>query len=305
MLIAVGAASALPRSASWAATCRSAMPRYAQASASSSEAGCGGVTSWKVMRPGSPGGNRRARLFPRRCRYRDRMTRTSRHHATASALVRRLDLEDAARLLSGASFWTTAEAPGVPTVQLADGPHGVRLLDPDVGDVVGAVPAPRFPPAVALASTVDVDLVERVGHAPGEEARLRDADVLPGPGAHIKRSPLCGRNFEYVGAALVRGIQRTGVGACVKHFAANNQETERLRVSADVDERTLREIYLRPFQRVVTTARPATLMTSYNRVNGTYVGEDPRLVTGVLRDEWGFDGLVLSDWGAVHDRLAG
>lgn len=243
------------------------------------------------------------------------MTRTSRHHATASALVRRLDLEDAARLLSGASFWTTAEAPGVPTVQLADGPHGVRLLDPDVGDVVGAVPATCFPPAVALGSTFDVDLVERVGHALGEEARLRDVDVLLGPGVNIKRSPLCGRNFEYVaedpllagaiGAALVRGIQRTGVGACVKHFAANNQETERLRVSADVDERTLREIYLRPFQRVVTTARPATLMTSYNRVNGTYVGEDPRLVTGVLRDEWGFDGLVLSDWGAVHDRLAG
>src|SRR5690606_25981208 len=190
-----------------------------------------------------------------------------------------------------------------------DGPHGVRLLDPDVGDVVGAVPATCFPPAVALGSTFDVDLVERVGHALGEEARLRDVAVLLGPGVNTKRSAPCGRNIEYVaedpllagaiGAALVRGIQRTGVGACVKHFAANNQETERLRVSADVDERTLREIYLRPFQRVVTTARPTTLMTSYNRVNGTYVGEDPRLVTGVLRDEWGFDGLVLSDWGAV------
>lgn len=243
------------------------------------------------------------------------MTRTSRHHATAAALVRRLDLEDAARLLSGASFWTTAEVPGVPPVHLADGPHGVRLLAPHVGDVVGAVPATCFPPAVALGGTFDVDLVERVGQALGEEARLRDVDVLLGPGVNIKRTPLCGRNFEYVaedpllageiGAALVRGIQRTGVGACVKHFAANNQETERLRVSADVDERTLREIYLRPFQRVVTAARPATLMTSYNRVNGTYVGEDPRLATGVLRDEWGFDGLVLSDWGAVHDRLAG
>ncbi|MFJ3408004.1 glycoside hydrolase family 3 C-terminal domain-containing protein [Promicromonospora sp. NPDC090134] len=234
---------------------------------------------------------------------------------TKKSRARALTVEQKARLLSGASFWSTAEAPGVPPVYLADGPHGVRRLAPDVGDIEGAVPATCFPPAVALGSTFDVGLVARVGAAVAAEARARDVDVVLGPGINIKRSPLCGRNFEYVsedpllageiGAALVTGIQGGGVAACVKHFAANNQETERMRVSADVDERTLREIYLRAFQRVVTRARPATLMSSYNRVNGTHTGEDRRLTTDVLRGEWGFEGLVMSDWGAVHDRLAG
>jgi beta-glucosidase len=235
--------------------------------------------------------------------------------ADAAAIVRWLSLEQKARLLSGASFWTTAEAPGVPPVYLADGPHGVRRLDADVGDIEGAVPATCFPPAVALGSTFDVALVERVGQAVAEEARLRGVDVVLGPGINIKRSPLCGRNFEYVaedpllageiGAALVTGIQRQGVGTSLKHFAANNQETERMRVSADMDERTLREIYLRAFQRVVTKAQPATLMSSYNRINGTHTGEDRRITTDILRGEWGFEGLVMSDWGAVHDRVAG
>lgn len=235
--------------------------------------------------------------------------------AAPAAIVRKLSLEQKARLLSGASFWTTAEAPGVPPVYLADGPHGVRRLDADVGDIEGAVPATCFPPAVALGSTFDVALAERVGEAVAEEARLRDVDVVLGPGVNIKRSPLCGRNFEYVaedpllageiGAALVTGIQRRGVATSLKHFAANNQETERMRVSADIDERTLREIYLRAFQRVVTRAQPATLMSSYNRINGTYTGEDRRLTTDILRGEWGFEGLVISDWGAVHDRIAG
>jgi beta-glucosidase len=235
--------------------------------------------------------------------------------ADPAALVKRLTLAQKARLLSGASFWSTAEAPGVPSVYLADGPHGVRRLDPDVGDIEGAVPATCFPPAVALGSTFDVGLVERVGQAVAIEARRRDVDVVLGPGINIKRSPLCGRNFEYVaedpllageiGAALVTGIQGQGVATSLKHFAANNQETERMRVSADIDERTLREIYLRGFQRVVTRARPATLMSSYNRVNGTHTGEDRRITTDILRGEWGFEGLVLSDWGAVHDRIAG
>lgn len=249
------------------------------------------------------------------------MTKRSRARAASAAapadpadVVRRLTLRQKARLLSGASFWTTAEAPGVPPVYLADGPHGVRRLAADVGDIEGALPATCFPPAVALGSTFDVDLVRRVGAAVGAEARARAVDVVLGPGVNIKRSPLCGRNFEYVaedpllagdiGTALVTGIQGRGVAACVKHYAANNQETERMRVSADVDERTLREIYLRAFQRVVTRARPATLMSSYNRVNGTHTGEDRRLTTEVLRGEWGFEGLVMSDWGAVHDRLA-
>ncbi|MFE7505166.1 glycoside hydrolase family 3 C-terminal domain-containing protein [Promicromonospora sp. NPDC057488] len=250
------------------------------------------------------------------------MTKRSRARAASAAgatdpadVVRRLTLRQKARLLSGSSFWTTAEAPGVPAVYLADGPHGVRRLAADVGDIEGALPATCFPPAVALGSTFDVDLVRRVGAAVGAEARARAVDVVLGPGINIKRSPLCGRNFEYVaedpllageiGAALVTGIQGGGVAACVKHYAANNQETERMRVSADVDERTLREIYLRAFQRVVTRARPATLMSSYNRVNGTHTGEDRRLTNDVLRGEWGFEGLVMSDWGAVHDRLAG
>ncbi|WP_454860460.1 glycoside hydrolase family 3 C-terminal domain-containing protein [Promicromonospora soli] len=235
--------------------------------------------------------------------------------ADPAAIVRKLSLEQKSRLLSGASFWTTAEAPGLPPVYLADGPHGVRRLDADVGDIEGAVPATCFPPAVALGSTFDVALVERVGEAVAEEAKRRDVDVVLGPGINIKRSPLCGRNFEYVaedpllageiGAALVTGIQRRGVGTSLKHFAANNQETERMRVSADIDERTLREIYLRGFQRVVTTAQPATIMSSYNRINGTHTGEDRRITSDILRGEWGFEGLVMSDWGAVHDRIAG
>ncbi len=168
---------------------------------------------------------------------------------------------------------------------------------------------------MALGSTFDPELVERVGIALGEEAAAEDVGVLLGPGINIKRSPLCGRNFEYLsedplvsgvlGAALVRGLQSQGVGASVKHFAANNQETDRMRVSADVDERPLREIYLRAFQRVVTEARPWTLMCSYNKINGTYASQHPWLLTSVLRDEWGHDGLVMSDWGAVDDRVAG
>lgn len=235
--------------------------------------------------------------------------------AAPAAIVRKLSIEQKARLLSGASFWTTAEAPGVPSAFFADGPHGVRRLAPDVGDIEGAVPATCFPPAVALGSTFDVDLVRRVGEAVAAEAKERGIDVVLGPGINIKRSPLCGRNFEYVsedpllageiGAALVTGIQGGGVGTSLKHFAANNQETERMRVSADMDERTLREIYLRGFQRVVTKARPATLMSSYNRINGTHTGEDRRITTDILRGEWGFEGLVMSDWGAVHDRVAG
>jgi beta-glucosidase len=235
--------------------------------------------------------------------------------AAPATIVRKLTLEQKARLLSGASFWTTAEVPGVPAAFLADGPHGVRRLAPDVGDIEGAVPATCFPPAVALGSTFDVDLVRRVGAAVAAEAKQRGVDVVLGPGINIKRSPLCGRNFEYVaedpllageiGAALVTGIQGNGVATSLKHFAANNQETERMRVSADIDERTLREIYLRGFQRVVTRAQPATLMSSYNRINGTHTGEDRRITTDILRGEWGFEGLVMSDWGAVHDRIAG
>jgi beta-glucosidase len=231
--------------------------------------------------------------------------------------VAALTLEQKASLTSGKGFWETKEAPGVPSIMLTDGPHGVRK-QAGTGDHVGlhdSLPATCFPPAVTLGSTWDADLLERVGAALGEEAQAAGVGVLLGPGINIKRSPLCGRNFEYLsedplvsgvlGAALVRGLQSQGVGASLKHFAANNQEADRLRVSADVDERPLREIYLRGFQRVVQTAHPWTVMCSYNRINGVYASENPWLLTSVLRDEWGFDGLVVSDWGAVNDRVAG
>ena len=175
------------------------------------------------------------------------------------------------------------------------------------------MPATCFPTAAALGSSWDVDLLHRVGEALGRETRANDVAVLLGPGVNIKRTPLCGRNFEYVsedpvvagalGAAIVRGIQSQGVGTSLKHFAANNQETDRMRVSADVDERTLREIYLPAFERVVTNAQPWTVMCAYNKVNGTYASEHHWLLTEVLRDEWAFEGLVVSDWGAVHDRV--
>jgi beta-glucosidase len=235
------------------------------------------------------------------------------------ALLGELSLEEKASLCSGSDFWHTqaVERLGIPAVMLTDGPHGLRK-QAGAADHLGlrsSVPATCFPPAVALGSSFDVELVERVGQALGAEARAEGVAVLLGPGINIKRSPLCGRNFEYLsedplvsgvlGAALVRGIQSAGVGACVKHYAANNQETDRLRVSAEVDERTLREIYLAGFERIVTEARPWMVMCSYNKVNGTYASEHPWLLTDVLRTEWGFDGVVVSDWGAVNDRVAG
>ncbi|MBF9066482.1 glycoside hydrolase family 3 C-terminal domain-containing protein [Streptacidiphilus fuscans] len=228
-----------------------------------------------------------------------------------------LTLEQLASLTSGSSTWQTSDLPGMlRALTLSDGPHGIRRQR-EGADALGlhqSVPATCFPPAVSLGSTWDQDLVTRVGAALGREAQALGVDVVLGPGVNIKRSPLCGRNFEYLsedphlsgamGAALVTGIQSTGVGACVKHFAVNNQETDRMRVSADVDERTLREIYLRAFEHIVREARPATVMCSYNKVNGVYASQNRWLLTEVLREEWGFDGLVMSDWGAVNDRVA-
>jgi len=237
----------------------------------------------------------------------------------AVELVAELTLEEKASLTSGASFWGTkaVERAGIPSIVLTDGPHGVRLQrgSSDHLGLADSVPATCFPPAVALGSAWDPELAERVGRALGEEARAEGVGVLLGPGINIKRSPLCGRNFEYLsedpivsgtlGAALVRGLQSQGVGASLKHFAANNQEFDRMRASSDVDPRPLREIYLRGFHRVVEDAQPWTVMCSYNRINGVYASEDPWLLTKVLRDEWGFEGLVVSDWGAVNDRVAG
>lgn len=233
-------------------------------------------------------------------------------------IVARLTVEERASLTSGLDFWHTEPIAreNIPSIMLTDGPHGVRKQTAE-GDHLGlhsSVPATCFPPAVALGCSFDPELLERVGAALGAEARALQVGVLLGPGINIKRSPLCGRNFEYLsedpllsgvlGAALVRGLQSQGVGASLKHFAANNQETDRMRVSADVDPRPLREIYLRAFERVVRDAQPWTVMCSYNRINGVYSSRNPWLLTDVLRDEWGFEGLVVSDWGAVDDRVA-
>ncbi|GEK22415.1 beta-glucosidase [Cellulomonas xylanilytica] len=228
-----------------------------------------------------------------------------------------LTLEEKASLTSGSDFWHTqgVERVGVPAIMVADGPHGLRKQaeDADHLGLGNSVPATCFPTAAALGSSWDVDLLTRVGEALGRETRANDVAVLLGPGVNIKRTPLCGRNFEYVSedpvvagelaTAIVRGIQSQGVGTSLKHYAANNQESDRMRVSAQIDERTLREIYLPAFERVVTKAQPWTVMCAYNKVNGTYASEHHELLTAILRDEWAFEGLVVSDWGAVHDRV--
>jgi len=222
--------------------------------------------------------------------------------------------EDKALLTAGADYWSTHPVPGHGPIRFADGPHGLRVQDDDDPDHLGlgrSEPATCFPPAVTLASSWDPDLVRRVGAALAAEARAMGVHVVLGPGMNIKRSPLCGRNFEYISedpllsgllaAAMVEGIQSQGVAACVKHFAANNQETERMRISADVDERPLHEIYLRGFELVVRDAQPWAVMASYNRINGVYASQNRWLLTDVLRDRWGFDGVVVSDWGAVRE----
>jgi beta-glucosidase len=236
-----------------------------------------------------------------------------------AGLISALTLEEKASLCSGSDFWHTqaVERVGVPAVMVTDGPHGLRK-QAGPSDHLGlndSVPATCFPSAAGLGSTWDRDLLRRVGEALGTETRAGDVAVLLGPGINMKRSPLCGRNFEYfsedpylageLAAPLVDGIQSRGVGTSLKHFAANNQETDRMRVSAEVDERTLREIYLPAFEKVVTRSQPWTVMCSYNKINGTYASQDRWLLTEVLRNEWGFDGLVMSDWGAVDDRVAG
>lgn len=235
-----------------------------------------------------------------------------------SLSMRSLSTEQKAALTSGADFWHTEScAPlGLPAIMLTDGPHGLRKQtgSTDMLGLGSSVPATCFPPAVGLGSSWDVDLIHRVGAALGAEASIEGVAVLLGPAINIKRSPLCGRNFEYIsedplvagtlGAAMVEGIQSRAVGACVKHFAANNQETDRMRVSADVDPRALHEIYLRAFEQVVRRAEPWMVMCSYNRINGVPASQDHWLLTDLLRGQWGFDRVVVSDWGAVSDRVA-
>jgi beta-glucosidase len=229
-----------------------------------------------------------------------------------------LTLEEKASLCLGSDFWHTApvERLGIPAIMVSDGPHGLRA-QLEQGDHVGllaSAPATCFPTASALASSWNAELFRTVGVALGREAKKLGVSVVLGPGINMKRSPLCGRNFEYISedpwlagelaTAMVVGTQSEGVGTSLKHYAANNQEDDRLRISAEVDERTLREIYLPAFERVVKQAQPWTVMCAYNKLNGTYCSEHHWLLTEVLREEWGFEGLVVSDWGAVHDRVA-
>ncbi len=237
---------------------------------------------------------------------------------TTDALLSQLTLEEKAALTSGSGFWYTVpvERLGIPRIMVSDGPHGLRA-QPDGGDHVGlngSIPATCFPPAATLASSWDPKLAYAQGEAIAQEARAINLSVVLGPGVNIKRSPLCGRNFEYLsedpylagelGVGIVDGIQSKGVGTSLKHFAVNNQETDRLRVSAEVSQRALREIYLPAFEKVVTTSQPWTVMCSYNKINGTYASENSWLLQDVLRTQWGFQGLVVSDWGAVYDKVA-
>ncbi len=229
-----------------------------------------------------------------------------------------LSLQEKAALCCGADFWHTVAIPrlGVESIMVSDGPHGLRV-QLSAADHCGShtsLPATCFPTAAALASSWNPDLIGRVGAALAQEALAQGIAVILGPGVNIKRSPLCGRNFEYfsedpflsgtAATAFVAGVQSRGVGAALKHFAVNNQETDRLRVSAEVRERALREIYLAAFEQCVKQAQPWTVMCAYNRLNGIPASEHHWLLTEVLRREWGFSGLVMSDWGAVRDRVA-
>ncbi len=232
------------------------------------------------------------------------------------ALVGQMSLEEKAALCTGASAWTTTpvERLGVPAMMMTDGPHGVRRV-PDVQTISGqTLPATCFPTASCTASTWDRDLIYKMGQAIAEECIALKVDLVLGPGNNIKRTPLGGRNFEYfsedpflageMAASYIQGVQSKGVGTSLKHFAVNNQEYQRFSISAEVDERSLREIYLAGFETAVKKGKPWSVMCAYNKINGTYCSENPTLLVDILKNEWGFDGLVVSDWGAVHERVA-
>ena len=232
-------------------------------------------------------------------------------------ILKELTLEEKASLCSGADFWHTKaiERLAIPQIMVSDGPHGLRKNAEDSSNPQEAIKAVCFPTASALACSFDRNLLTAMGKALGEECQAEKVSVILGPGCNIKRSPLCGRNFEYfsedpylaseMAAAHIKGVQSKGVGTSLKHFAANNQETRRLTINERIDERTLHEIYLAAFEGAVKQASPWTVMCSYNRINGYHSAQNKWLLTDVLRDEWGYDGLVMSDWGAVDDRVEG
>lgn len=236
------------------------------------------------------------------------------------SVLKKLTLEEKCALCSGISFWDTTpiNRVGVPSVNMADGPHGLRkeVVESDVANIMQKSQAATcFPTAVTLASSWDRELVAEVGAAIAEECIDQDVTTVLGPGINIKRNPLCGRNFEYfsedpylageLAASYVNAVQKYGVGTSLKHFAANSQEYRRMVISSEVDERAFREIYLPAFEITVKKAQPYTIMCSYNPINGVHASDNKKLLTDILRNEWGFEGIVISDWGAVNDRIKG
>ena len=234
-------------------------------------------------------------------------------------LLSEMTLEEKCSLLSGADFWHTKAVKrlGIPAMMMSDGPHGLRKQD-QTGDHLGindSIKAVCFPTACATAASFDREAVRAIGREIGKACQHEDLGVILGPAVNIKRSPLCGRNFEYfsedpylageMAVSLIDGVQSQGVGTSIKHFAANSQEHRRMSSDSVIDERTLREIYFPAFEQAVKRAKPWTVMCSYNKLNGTHASQNRELLTGVLREDWGFDGLVMSDWGAVSDRVAG
>ncbi len=235
-------------------------------------------------------------------------------------IIDAMTLEEKASYVSGASSWTTDEVKrlGIPSIFVCDGPHGLRKQDLNhtgQSDIYSSIDAVCFPTASATAASFDRDMMRELGETLGNECQAENVAVVLGPAVNIKRSPLCGRNFEYISedpyvagemsTSYILGVQSRNVGTSIKHFAANNCETERMYASSEVSERALREIYLPAFEKAVKKSQPWTIMASYNRINGIYSSENKWLLQDVLRDEWGFEGFVVSDWGAVSDRVEG
>lgn len=234
-------------------------------------------------------------------------------------VLSQMTLEEKAQICSGRDFWRTQdiERLGIPKVMMCDGPNGLRkqIGESDALGINGSIETVCYPTASAMASSFDTELLNKLGRILGEECQAEKVGMLLGPGINMKRSPLCGRNFEYfsedpylagkLGVAYIKGLQENGIAACVKHFACNNQETRRLSGSSEVDERTLREIYLPAFEMAVKEGRVRSVMNAYNAINGTFCAENKKLLSDILREEWGYQGFVVTDWGAVKDRVTG
>lgn len=232
-------------------------------------------------------------------------------------IIKKMTIEEKASMLSGKDFWQSMNIDrlGINSMFLADGPHGIRkqAVAADHLGLNESLKATCFPTSATMANSWNPELGEQLGKCLGIEAVSQKVNVLLGPGINIKRNPLCGRNFEYfsedpylagkMAAAYVRGIQSSGIAACVKHFAANNQEVRRMVIDSVVDERTLREIYLTAFEMAVKEGKVKTVMSSYNRLNGEYTNENMHLMRDILRKEWGYDGVVVTDWGGCNDRV--